>query len=46
MASMVSVCQSLWKYDAQILIQEFLDIKSDVRTLVVNGHIIGAAEKT
>lgn len=45
MASMVSVCQSLWKYDAQILIQEFLDIKSDVRTLVVNGHIIGAAER-
>ena len=45
MASMVSVCQSLWKYDAQILIQEFLDIKSDIRTLVVNGHIIGAAER-
>lgn len=45
MASLVSVAQSLWKYDAQILIQEFLDIKSDVRTLVVNGHIIGAAER-
>lgn len=46
MASLISVAQSLWKYDAQILIQEFLHIKSDIRTLVVNGHIIGAAERT
>ena len=45
MASLVSVAQSLWKYDAQLLIQEFLDIKSDIRTLVVNGNIIGAAER-
>lgn len=45
MASLTSVAQSMWKYDAQILIQEFLPIKSDVRSLVVNGHIIGAAER-
>ena len=45
MASLVSVAQSLWKFDAELLIQEFLDIKSDIRTLVVNGHIIGAAER-
>jgi len=45
MASLVSVAQAMWKYDAQILIQEFLDIKSDVRTLVVNGRIVGAAER-
>ena len=45
MASLISVAQSLWKYDAQILIQQFLDIKSDIRTLVVNGHIIGAAQR-
>ena len=44
-ASLVSVAQSLWKYDAQLLIQEYLDVKSDVRTLVVGGRILGAAER-
>ena len=43
--SLVSVCQALWKYDAQLLIQEYLPIKSDIRTLVVNGKILGAAER-
>ncbi len=43
--SLVSVCQSLWKYDAQLLIQEYLPLKSDIRTLVVNGKILGAAER-
>tara|TARA_B110000285_G_scaffold231237_1_gene299477 strand:- start:24 stop:1472 length:1449 start_codon:yes stop_codon:yes gene_type:complete len=45
MASLVSVAQSLWKFDAQLLIQQFLDIKSDIRTLVINGNIIGSAER-
>jgi ribosomal protein S6--L-glutamate ligase len=45
MGSLVSVAQSLWKYEADLLLQEFLDIKSDVRTLVVGGNIIGAAER-
>ena len=45
MASLTSVCQSLWKFEADLLIQEFFDIKSDIRTLVVNGEIIGAAER-
>lgn len=43
--SLVSVCQSLWKYDAQLLIQEYLSLKSDIRTLVVNGKILGSAER-
>ena len=43
--SLVSVCQSLWKYDAQLLIQEYLPLKSDIRTLVVNGRILGSAER-
>ena len=46
MSSLISVCQSLWKFEADLLIQEFFDIKSDIRTLVVNGEIIGAAERT
>ena len=45
MASLTSVCQSLWKFEADLLIQEFFDIKSDIRTLVVNGEIIGSAER-
>lgn len=45
MASLVSVAQSLWKYNADLLLQQYLDIKSDVRTLVVGGNIIGSAER-
>ena len=45
MASLVSVAQSLWKFDAQILIQEYFNMESDVRTLVVNGKIIASAER-
>ena len=45
MASLVSVAQSLWKFNAQILIQEYFEMESDVRTLVVGGRIIGSAER-
>ena len=45
MASLVSVAQSLWKFNAQILIQEYFNMESDVRTLVVNGKIIASAER-
>src|SRR6056300_1293424 len=45
MASLISVAQSLWKFDADLLIQEYFDLKSDIRTLVVNNRIIGSAER-
>jgi len=45
MASLVSVAQSLWKFDADLLIQEYFDLKSDIRTLLVNGKIIASAER-
>jgi len=45
MASLISVAQSLWKFDAQILLQEYLKMESDIRTLVVGGRILGAAER-
>jgi ribosomal protein S6--L-glutamate ligase len=45
MASLVSVCQSLWKFNADLLIQEYFELKSDIRTLVVNNKIIGSAER-
>ena len=45
MPSLVSVAESLWKFDAQILIQEYFEMDSDVRTLVVDGKIVGSAER-
>lgn len=45
MSSLTSVVQSLWKFDAQLLMQEFLEIESDIRSLVVGGKLIGAAER-
>ena len=45
MASLISVAQSLWKFHADLLIQEYFDLKSDIRTLLVDGKIIGSAER-
>ena len=45
MESMMSVIQSLWKFKANLLIQEFLDIKFDVRTVVLNGRIIASTKR-
>lgn len=43
--SLISVCQTLWKFEAQLLLQEYLEMKSDIRTLVINGHIMASAER-
>ena len=45
MSSLISVCQSLWKFKADLLIQEFFKLESDIRTLVVNNKIVGSAER-
>ena len=45
MESMMSVIQSLWKFDAHLLIQEFLDLTFDVRTVVLNGRIIASTKR-
>ena len=45
MESMMSVIQSLWKFKAHLLIQEFLDIKFDIRTVVLNGRIIASTKR-
>ena len=45
MSSLTGVCQSLWKYDADLLIQEFFEMKSDIRTLVIGGKILASAER-
>lgn len=41
--SLKSVLQTLWKYDAELLIQEYLEIKNDVRVLVLDGKVVAAA---
>jgi len=45
MASLISVAQSLWKFNADLLIQEYFELKSDIRTLLVDGKIVGSAER-
>lgn len=43
--SLKSVLQTLWKYKAEVLIQEYLEIKNDVRSLVLDGKIVAAAKR-
>lgn len=43
--SMVSVIQSLWKFGAELLIQEYLEFKYDVRTIVLNGKILASTKR-
>jgi len=45
MESMMSVIQSLWKFNAPLIIQEFLNIKFDIRTIVFNGRIIASTKR-
>ena len=43
--SMISVIQSLWKFNADLLIQEFLEMDFDIRTIVVDGVIIAYSKR-
>ena len=45
MESMMSVIQSLWKFNAPLIIQEFLEIKFDVRTIILNGRIVASTKR-
>ena len=40
-----SVLQSLWKYGAEIIVQEHMKIENDVRTLVLDGKIIASTKR-
>ena len=44
--SMVSVAQSLWKFGAALLLQEYLKFDLDIRTIVVNGKILASTKRT
>lgn len=43
--SLKGVLQSLWKFDAELIIQEYLEIEYDVRTIVVNGEIVASMKR-
>ena len=43
--SLTSVLQGLWKHNAEIILQEYMDIEYDVRTLVLDGKIFAAMKR-
>jgi len=43
--SLKSVLQSLWKHNAEIIIQEYMKITHDVRTLVLDGEIVACVKR-
>jgi len=45
MESMMSVIQSLWKFNASLIIQEFLKLDFDIRTIVMNGRIVASTKR-
>jgi glutathione synthase/RimK-type ligase-like ATP-grasp enzyme len=46
MESLKSVLQTLWKFGAEVILQEFLpDFKNDVRSIVLNGKIFACAKR-
>ena len=43
--SMLSNIQSLWKFNAELLIQEYLDFEFDIRSIVVDGKVIASTKR-
>lgn len=43
--SLKSVLQTLWKQDTEVIIQEYIEIKYDVRTLVLDGKIVASVKR-
>ena len=43
--SLLSNVQSLWKFGAELLIQEFLEMDFDIRTIIVDGVIIASTKR-
>ena len=44
--SMISVAQSLWKFGASLLLQEFMKFDFDIRTIVMNGKVVASTKRT
>ena len=45
MESLMSVIQSLWKFGATLIVQEFLKLDGDIRTIVLNGRIVASTKR-
>lgn len=43
--SLVSVLQALWKFGAEVLIQEYLKTECDVRTIVLDGKVLASMKR-
>ena len=43
--SLVSVAQSLWKFNAALLIQEYMDFDFDIRTIVIDGRVLASTKR-
>ena len=43
--SLVSVAQSLWKFGAALLLQEFMKFDFDIRTIVVDGRVLASTKR-
>ena len=43
--SLKGVLQSLWKFDAEVIIQEYFEIEFDVRTIVLDGKIVASIKR-
>ena len=43
--SLVSTVQALWKHNAELLIQEYMDVNFDIRTFVVDNKIFASTKR-
>lgn len=43
--SLKSVLQSLWKFGASLLLQEYMEIEYDIRSLVLDGKVIASVKR-
>ncbi len=43
--SLMSVLQSLWKFDAELLLQEYMEIDFDVSSIVLDGKVLASMKR-
>jgi len=43
--SLLGVLQSLWKFNAEVIMQEYFEIDHDIRSIVMDGEIIASSKR-
>lgn len=43
--SLLGVLQSLWKFNAEVILQEYFEIDFDVRSIVLDGQVVASAKR-